>query len=185
MLKIIIEFTMASSAKRVIAIDKTLNKTPSLLAEKCRQTQQSKCLHRNSFDGLIVCLFCDNVIHPDCFFAFLEKAKKDVPMTANGEAVIACSMKCYKKVMKSANVTNGSKNDKPSERSKRVNWTTDHAIDSDRSSMKILIDWLTTEGNYAAYRGGEGHNGRSKTDHAKQIVQLFVDAGVIVKLLKT
>jgi hypothetical protein len=137
---------MASSAKRVIAINKTLNKTPSLLGEKCRQTQQSKCLHRNSFDGLKVCFFCENVIHPDCFFAFLEKAKKDIPMTANGEAVIACSLKCYKKVMKSAHVINGSKNDAPPEM-RRVNWNKDNANNSDLSSMKILIDWITTEGN--------------------------------------
>ena len=67
-------------------------------------------------------------------------------MTANGEAVIACSLKCYKKVMKSAHVINGSKNDAPPEM-RRVNWNKDNANNSDLSSMKILIDWITTEGN--------------------------------------
>ena len=62
--------------------------------------------------------------------------------------------------MKSSHVINGSKVDEPSER-RGVNWNNDNANNSDLLSMKILIDWLTTEGNYAAYRGREGHNVRS------------------------
>jgi len=102
------------------------------------------------------------VIHPDCFVALCEKAKKEVPLNSNKEAAVVCSLKCYKVVMKSHLVINGSKIDEPERR--RVNWNDDNANNSDQSSMNILINWVTTEGRYAAYRGGEGHNGRSKTE---------------------
>mmetsp|Transcript_24476 Transcript_24476/g.35093 ORF Transcript_24476/g.35093 Transcript_24476/m.35093 type:complete len:97 (+) Transcript_24476:303-593(+) len=56
--------------------------------------------------------------------------------------------------MKSHLVINGSKIDEPERR--RVNWNDDNANNSDQSSMNILINWVTTEGRYAAVRQWTG-----------------------------
>jgi hypothetical protein len=69
---------------------------------------------------------------------------------------VAHSKTCYHAVMKALTKTNP-----------RSNWTGDglKGADDPNTSMKILIDWFQTEGNYTRYRG-KGNNGVTKMQFA-------------------
>ncbi|KAG9417072.1 hypothetical protein AC1031_001460 [Aphanomyces cochlioides] len=68
-------------------------------------------------------------------------------------------------------------------RSKRVLWTTD-AIAGGKSSMDILVSWLTTEGNYARWKGGDKHSGSTKTTLAGQINLMMKKSGIHNRMAK-
>lgn len=44
--------------------------------------------------------------------------------------------------------------------------------------MSLLMDWLTTEGNYNRYRGGDPKNGSTKSTLAGEISRQITDAGI-------
>lgn len=62
-------------------------------------------------------------------------------------------------------------------RKKRVKWDGD-GVDGGKSSIEILLGWLTEPGNYQRYRGGDPHCGLSKNALAGGIVGRMVDAGI-------
>jgi hypothetical protein len=60
--------------------------------------------------------------------------------------------------------------------SKRVSWTVDNS--NGRSSLQILLDWLTTEGNYDKYRGGASAGGKTKDSLCGEIVAIMKTEGI-------
>jgi hypothetical protein len=72
-----------------------------------------------------------------------------------------CSKRCFNIFKKELD-----EKDKKGTRRNRVTWASDGSND-------ILISWLTTEGNYAKYVGGDGNSGETKTRFNKEIVQLI------------
>lgn len=60
----------------------------------------------------------------------------------------------------------------------RTKWNNDGPNDS-ISSMSVLLDWLTTHGNYARWRGGENLTGETKAVLASQIATLMTKSGII------
>jgi hypothetical protein len=71
------------------------------------------------------------------------------------------------------------KGERSSKRAKprRTMWHND-GPDSTVSSLSILLDWLTTEGNYTRWRGGDKHSGETKTVLASQIAARISASGV-------
>ncbi|RLN98641.1 hypothetical protein BBJ28_00024467 [Nothophytophthora sp. Chile5] len=62
-------------------------------------------------------------------------------------------------------------------RGRRTRWNNDGPSE-EVSSPSVLLDWLTTEGNYARWRGGENHSGETKAALASQIATLIESRGV-------
>ena len=42
--------------------------------------------------------------------------------------------------------------------------------------MDVLMEWMTTEGNYAEYCGATGNKRKSKTQHHKEIAAMLKQA---------
>jgi len=84
--------------------------------------------------------------------------------------------------MKSKEVSNqkqktGGDDANAAKQSRSASWDKDHA-DPSKTSMAILLDWLTEQGNWTKYRGGPGNNGKTKGHYAQQIIKRFEEAGV-------
>jgi hypothetical protein len=110
-----------------------------------------------------------------------------------GSHAIACTKKCYFKVAKNQNMTSStrtvpthlavSNNTVPTHLAipdnTRLPWNTDgqNGPQDPNHSEAILIDWLTTPGNYEKYRGS-GNGGRRKIHFATMISSKIKDAGV-------
>lgn len=60
---------------------------------------------------------------------------------------------------------------------KRIKWNSD-AVEEGKSSLTIILDWLTEPGNYQRYRGGDLSCGLLKNMLAGGIVGRLVDAGI-------
>jgi hypothetical protein len=70
--------------------------------------------------------------------------------------------KCHKEIMsRFSPIDNGDM---------RNSWDVDglYGRDDPNTSMKILLDWWTTEGNYARYRG-KNNNGKQKNEFAEEL----------------
>jgi len=62
----------------------------------------------------------------------------------------------------------------------RVPWQTDGPT-PEINSMAVIIDWLTKEGNYNRWHGGDRQNGMTKLAIASEISQLIKDKGITVE----
>jgi hypothetical protein len=60
------------------------------------------------------------------------------------------------------------------EQSSRTNWTSDgkNGPTDPTTLMKILLDWILTEGNYSRYRG-KNNDGARKVEFANKIARLM------------
>ncbi|KAG9406046.1 hypothetical protein AC1031_003967 [Aphanomyces cochlioides] len=59
-----------------------------------------------------------------------------------------------------------------------VYWTSD-GNGSGKSSMDVLLEWLTTPGNYTRWKGGDKSSGETKTALAKQIKLIMATSGIV------
>jgi hypothetical protein len=100
---------------------------------------------------------CAKRVHMICYQGAILMNKNGDDLPPLPEFQVACSKGCYKTVMKAGAESN------------RVPWDKDgkKGQDDPHTSMKILVDWMTTEGNYSRYRG-KGNNGVTKLQFATQ-----------------
>ncbi|ETO74853.1 hypothetical protein F444_09491 [Phytophthora nicotianae P1976] len=60
---------------------------------------------------------------------------------------------------------------------KKVLWDR-NGVNGGPSSMKILLDWLTTEGNFTKWKGGGSSVGFDKEALCGTIIGKLIDAGI-------
>jgi len=78
---------------------------------------------------------CDNMIHPSCGRKIAETFEE-----GDWKGTLLCSKRCFKQHKKSP--VSGAIRAKG-----RVGWSKDGLVPK-VSSMSIMVDWLTTDGNY-------------------------------------
>lgn len=110
---------------------------------------------------------CQKSLHMSCLTVFLQRVKWCDTELLGSNAV--CSKTCYNKFASSA--------------SRKKTWTNDgmNGVDDPNTSEKILLDWLTTEGNYTNKWRGKNNNGKKKKHVAAEIALLMNAANVTVK----
>lgn len=110
---------------------------------------------------------CQRSFHQSCLVVLLQKVKWCDTEVLGSNAV--CSKTCYTKFASSA--------------TRKRTWTNDGAngVDDPNTSERILLDWLTAEGNYTNKWRGKNNNGKKKKHVAAQIALLMNAANVTVK----
>jgi len=111
---------------------------------------------------------CHNVIHPSCFNKLLVTFAED-----EWEGPSFCGKRCFNSHKKVLEVTANKGNE-------RVPWHTDGPT-PELNSMAVIIDWLTTDGNYSQFRGGYKQNGMTKLGIANELSQLIKDKSITVE----
>ena len=101
-----------------------------------------------------------------CYQGFLLKKFKDLQPLAPGK--VSCTKKCHQKAIKEAS----GGGDDVEGGGRKGNWDCDgkNGPDDPKTSVKILIDWWTTEGNYSKFCG-KNNNGIKKSQFCAQLAQ--------------
>lgn len=105
---------------------------------------------------------CPKFVHLICYQGIVlrDKSGSDLPPLPDNH--VCCTKACYSIVTKSLS---GSE-------SNRGKWNSDGkgGPDDPHTSMKILLDWMTTEGNYSRFCGKD-NNGVSKQQFASILAE--------------
>jgi len=111
---------------------------------------------------------CQNFIHQSCFKKVMSAVAE-----AEWEGLLFCGKRCFNsnKKMQEAVTKNNSG---------RVPWQAD-GLTPEINSMVVIINWLTKEGNYNRWRGGDRQNGTKKLGIASEISQLIKEKGITVE----
>ena len=102
--------------------------------------------------------------HMVCYQGILLK-RHDLPPLSSGN--IACTKRCYEKVLK----TQSSKNQDDDD-TRKGNWDSDgkNGPDDPHTSIKILLDWWMEVPNYSKYRG-KNNDGVKKKQYCDALAQ--------------
>jgi hypothetical protein len=148
---------------------------PVAMSMECKL--KKKC--PNPTADLLNCWFeqCTGWIHEGCCNLLLDKY--EVPsderpsvvdvQAGTEEPVVFCTKGCHAKwrsFTKKKEKESAAAAKAPTKKKRKVPWEED-------GSMDVLMEWLTTEGNYASYCGGAGCKGTSKSQFQKQISLLI------------
>jgi hypothetical protein len=144
---------------------------PSLICKtkKCKSvTNVSRCQAKN-------CTKCSCMA---CYYDMLPKNKLEPLLTSKGKIVMVCSKAHY--VSSAKKLSNEKDKDSPAS-SAKYSWNNDgkNGRKDPNTSEHILLNWLTEEGNYAAFCKCD--HGMTKKKFAMKIAEKINDAGVICR----
>ena len=98
----------------------------------------------------------------------------------SGGLILTCGKGCFNAYQKVFSIQAKRLQDL-SDKRKTIPWDKDNVSEDSPSSMQILLDWITTEGNYARYRGADSTNGSTKFAICKEVTDRIVKAGIITE----
>jgi hypothetical protein len=133
------------------------------------QSTTIKCSRRGcklGENGLLACasMACRKLLHSDCFQKGFGNQVFFQEMFDAGEVV--CTKSCFEKLLKS--------------KTSRPGWDCDgkNGAGDPNTSMKCLINWLTTPGNYSFKWRGKCKDGKTKNKVCLEIANLINKSGV-------
>ena len=109
---------------------------------------------------------CDKFVHLECYANWVKSEEKPYPTDG---ITILCGKRCLQRWRKDQ-----MEKLKPK---KIQTWEAD-------GSMDVLLDWLTTDDNYAKYCGSSQNKGTSKAQFHKEIAEIINDKTKLQKTLK-
>jgi hypothetical protein len=126
---------------------------PKCVRRGCRETTEALRICAN--------IQCRRSIHFQCY---LQLVAENEPLPNN---LVVCTVKCFQKIASNF---------------RKPNWNNDGADGpgDPNTSEKILLEWLTNEGNYSKYRG-KNNNGVKKIQFAQRLADMMNAQGVKVK----
>ena len=161
----------------------------------CKHAAQYKCYFKNSH--IVVCHVCTNAVHVLCCLNSLLENKREFAMN-DKFVLITCGIRGHNKILTEqksgkksktkdakdadkSGKTSNTKDAKDADDASRsyVSWHSDNPSNPEFCSMNILITWLTTQGNYSRYKGGDGQKGETKMGIAKDIASTMKERGCI------
>mmetsp|Transcript_48919 Transcript_48919/g.57146 ORF Transcript_48919/g.57146 Transcript_48919/m.57146 type:complete len:410 (-) Transcript_48919:149-1378(-) len=137
---------------------------------------KSKC--KNGLQKPYDCLHCNHLVHVSCaaiirpIYHTKAKKEKEKELVFDDNDII-CSKACYNKMVK-GKLLKAAKDSVPSGAKVTRFWHNDGPNDS-INSLSVLMNWLTTEGNYSRWRGGDKFSGVTKKTLATSIVNMIHD----------
>lgn len=139
--------------------------------------KRAKCPGNDAGEVLYGCANpkCDKFSHWTCSKLLLDHHKVPGESRPTNETVVFCTKTCFGKWEAKQKAERREKERAASKAAKEAAKGKDGQAqpwDAD-GSMEVLIDWITTEGNWAKYCGGAGNNGKSKRAHRKDITILI------------
>eukprot|EP00980_Cylindrotheca_fusiformis_P021323 scaffold8212_cov93-Cylindrotheca_fusiformis.AAC.3 len=128
------------------------------------------CRIRSGGDGTIPCRRpgCDKMVHRACYQTYLLEKHALQPLPGD---YVVCTKKCYEKVAKELSF--GGYDNAVVEGRRGGGWNNDEKGENGRSSMKILLDWWTTEDNYARFRSNNKQDGITKREHCASLAEIM------------
>ena len=114
---------------------------------------------------------CEGYIHVGCSTTLLDinGIPDDQRPTEDDPPLVFCTKTCFLKwkAYNNRKIKAAKKGEEVTKKT-RIPWEED-------GSMEVLMDWMTTEGNYASYCGASSNNGTSKSAYHKQVALLIQD----------
>jgi hypothetical protein len=102
----------------------------------------------------------------NAFTRFFSEKNRELFLDKEQCVVLVCSVSCHNKLIKTEKVVV----DKAGKK-----WSNDNPNPT-KTSEVLLLAWLTTEGNYAAYRGACG-GGETKLAQLQELSERIIKAG--------
>jgi hypothetical protein len=158
-------------------------------AENCKNksTKEAKVFHHGCYMNF---LFSDDNIDLDLIAIFPsdnvvidyvnQRVGRTVTIPLDGRIILpSCGRQCHKNILKKITSLNKSKKtDLKSDGTSKLQWDKDGSS-SQRSSIQVLVDWITTEENASSYFGGK--NKKGKTTGSRKETHHFEITKVIQK----
>jgi len=92
----------------------------------------------------------------------------------DNKVFICCGLRCYKSVIK--HIAGAKQNNTSNDGKSWLSWSND-GPQTGVNSLQILLDWITTAGNYSRFTGGVG--GETKLTVAGEIRNKIQSAGIV------
>ncbi len=145
----------------------------------CKHKAQYKCYF--TWAQIVVCHVCPNTVHVLCCLNQVKEQRKDFATKGN-YLIIKCTVCCHNKVVSGKSLTKGKSSCLEGNKKKTdYSSSNDNPSKPERNSMNILISWLTAEGNYSQYKGGDGNQGETKITIAKELSLKMMHSGCVVE----
>lgn len=134
---------------------------------------------------ILECVCCTKHIHEECYKEVVLGKRNITYSEADKEKLVdkedgsehhpyVCGVRCYDKLVRERKASKKASTKPP----RVIGWTKDAPPGSEVTSTSVLMDWLTTHGNYDRYRG-DTVKGKTKLSICAEIAEKIRKAGCL------